>query len=92
VAEAAQADYETLRVAVLAGTPLVSAESVRFARAGLWGLITRPAAEPIFAGRLHGGSRPAWTPYGDPRLDTLVAAYELVLSTDPAARHEETGS
>ena len=92
VGEAAQADYERLRAAVLAGAPLASAEAVRFARAGLWGLMRRPAAEPVFVARLLGAGRPAWTPYEDPRLAALAAAYELVLEAPAVGRGEETGS
>lgn len=47
-AEAAQADYETLRRATLEGIPLVGVAAQRFARRGLAGLITWPAAEPVF--------------------------------------------
>lgn len=92
VGEPAQADYERLRAAVLAGAPLASPEAARFARAGLWGLMRQPAAEPVFVARLLGGGRPAWTPYEDPRLVALAAAYELVLEPHAAARREETGS
>jgi hypothetical protein len=94
VAEAAQADYETLRAAALAGTPLLGPAAARFESAGLWGLIRRPAAEPIFAAQLFGARRPAWTPYGDPRLDALGAAYELILTAAGAVedQHKETGS
>lgn len=84
VAEAAQADYETLRAAALAGTSLLGPAATRFAAAGLWGLIRRPVAEPTFAARLRGARRPPWTPYSDPRLDALGDAYELILSArDP---------
>ena len=92
VGEAAQADYEGLRAAVLAGAPPASPEAVRFARAGLWGLIRRPAAEPVFVARLLGAGRPPWTPYEDPRLAALTSAYELVLQPSVRARGEETGS
>src|SRR5919202_2619809 len=44
-AEGAQADYETLRSAVLAGTIPVSPAGARFSRHGLVGLIRRPTAE-----------------------------------------------
>jgi hypothetical protein len=92
VGEAAQADYERLRAAVLTGTPLATPEAARFARAGLWGLMRRSAAEPVFVARLLGAGRPAWTPYEDPRLVALTAAYELVLQPSLRARGEETGS
>jgi hypothetical protein len=92
VAEAAQADYERLRAAVLAGAPLATPEAGRFARAGLWGLLRRSAAEPVFVAQLLGALRPAWTPYEDPRLTALAAAYELVLDAPAVGRGEETGS
>lgn len=92
VAEAAQADYERLRAAVMAGTPLASPEAVRFARDGLWGLIRRPGSEPVFVARLRGAQRPAWTPYEDPRLVALSVAYEFVLESPVLHGGEETGS
>lgn len=94
VAEAAQADYETLRTAALAGTPLLGVAAARFEATGLFGLICRPVAEPVFVARLCGARRPAWTPYGDPRLDALGAAYELILAAAAASddQHKETGS
>lgn len=78
-AEAAQADYEALRAAVLAGTPLLGSPAGRFARGGLAALIAHPIAEPGFVAIVHGAARPAWTPYADPRLDALAAGYGLVL-------------
>ena len=78
-AEPAQADYEQLRAAVLAGTPLADARAVRFARAGLVGLMARPVSEPVFVASLHGPGRPPWTPHADPRLDALAAGYGLLL-------------
>lgn len=78
-AEAAQADYEALRAAVLAGTPLADARAVRFARVGLAGLMARPVSEPVFVASLHGAGRPPWTPHADPRLDALAAGYGLLL-------------
>ena len=95
VAEAAQADYEVLRASALAGTPLIGLAASRFETAGLHGLILRPVADAAFRARLFGARRPAWTPYGDPRLDALGAAYELVLvaSSDNAhSTDKETGS
>lgn len=94
VAEAAQADYETLRAAVLVGTPLVGSAAARFDSAGLFGLIRRPVSEPDFAARLFGARRAPWTPYGDPRLDALATAYEFILAAGDAVddRHQRTGS
>lgn len=82
-AEAAQADYEVLREAVLAGGQNLTLAAGRFERRGLAGLIAWPASEPIFVARLAGADRPAWTPYSDPRLEALAAGYELLL-TSPA--------
>lgn len=91
--EAAQADYEQLRAAVLRGLGPVGVAAARFETQGLWGLIRRPAATEVFTARLWGASRPPWTPYGDPRLGLLADAYQLVIS----ANHndlikEETGT
>ena len=83
VGEAAQADYETLRDAVLSGQPLQSLTAARFARRGLAGLIAWPAAEPDYTAILVGAERAAWTPYADARLAALAAGYELLLQTPP---------
>jgi hypothetical protein len=88
VGEAAQADYEALRSAVLARTPRCDPAAARFERAGLWGLIRRPAAEPVFLATVMGALRPPWSPYGDPRLDALGGVYQFVL----AAGHAEPSS
>lgn len=83
VGEAAQADYETLRAAALAGTPLLSA---RFERGGLGALISSPQTSPAcFVADLVGATRPAWVPYGDPRLDSLAESYDLLLGLGGAA-------
>lgn len=91
VGEAAQADYERLRAAVLAGTPLVGPVSACFERGGLAGLIASPrtASPPCFAADLIGAGRPAWTPYADPRLEALAESYGLVLASFvlPASQH-----
>ncbi len=80
--EAAQADYEALRSAVLAGATPVGPAAARFSRAGLLGLIDRPSAQPVFVASLQGAERPAWSPHADPRLEALAAGYRLVLSVD----------
>lgn len=80
IGEAAQADYEALREAVLSGAPLQSLAAARFARRGLAGLIAWPVAEPIYTPVVLGAERPPWTPYADPRFDVLAAAYELIVS------------
>ncbi len=83
VAEAAQADYETLRAAVVAtgGLP-ATLVAARFARHGLLGLIAAPAAEPVFAGTERGAVRPPWQPHADPRVAALAAVYGLLLAPD----------
>ena len=81
VGEAAQADYETLREAVLSGQPLQSLAAARFGRRGLAGLIAWPAAEPVYTAVIVGAERARWSPYTDPRLDALAAGYELLLRT-----------
>lgn len=83
IGEAAQADYEVLREAVLSGQPVQSLTAARFARRGLAGLIAWPAAEPVYAAIMVGAARAPWTPYADPRLDALAAGYELILRVAP---------
>ncbi|HSS10165.1 MAG TPA: hypothetical protein VLL25_09780 [Acidimicrobiales bacterium] len=80
-AESAQADYETLREAAMRGTPLLGAAAARFERGGLAGLIARPLARPVFSALVVGASRPAWTPYADPRTEAMIDAYQLLLAT-----------
>jgi hypothetical protein len=80
VGEAAQADYETLRRQVLSTGALSDClAAARFARRGLAGLITAPAAEPGFRAELVGAARPPWTPYDDPRLHALAAGFAVLL-------------
>lgn len=78
-AEAAQADYERLRAAVLAGTALADVTALRFARGGLSALIARPAAAPALVATVHGTRRAPWTPHADPRMDALAAGFVLLL-------------
>lgn len=85
IGDAAQADYEALRTAVLAGAALPSLAAARFARRGLAGLIAWPAAEPIYTAVMLGAQRPLWTPYADSRVDALAAAYELIMSVPAEA-------
>ncbi len=87
--EPAQADYESLREAVLAGAPLLGEAAGRFERRGLAGLIAWPAAEPVFEAILVGARRPPWTPHADPRLEALAAGYALLLDVDAAAADVE---
>ena len=79
VGESAQAHYETLREAVLHGEPLQTLTAARFARRGLAGLIAWPGAEPVYVATVQGARRAPWTPYADPRLNALAAAYEFIL-------------
>ena len=63
VGEAAQADYERLREAVvLSGRLPDDVASARFARRGLAGLIAWPEAEPVFVAIALGADRPPWRP------------------------------
>jgi hypothetical protein len=89
IGESAQADYEELRAAVLAGTPLVSAAAGRFERLGLAGLVLAPSAAVVFSATVLGAMRPPWTPHADPREDVLADGYGLVLGV---ARHDEAGT
>ena len=79
-AEAAQADYETLRAHLLRHGKLPDdLTAARFARRGLAGLITWPASEPVFAGELLGAARAAWNPYADERISALAAGFGFLL-------------
>ena len=79
--EAAQADYERLREAVIATSKLPDdLAAARFARRGLGGLVAWPTADPAFFAVVAGTRRPAWTPYGDPRLAALASTYGLLLA------------
>lgn len=81
IGEAAQADYEALRTAALAGEPardeLVAA---RFARRGLGGLIAWPRSEPVYLGAIVGAQRPAWSGSEDPREAALGEAYGFLVA------------
>jgi len=92
VAEAAQGDYERLRLAVLADGRLPDdIASARFARRGLAGLIAWPAAEPAYVAVVIGAQRPPWSPYADPRVEALAVTYELLVAIgrdgEPGAVH-----
>ena len=79
VGEAAQGDYEQLRAAVLAGTPLINAAARRFERSGMAGLVSAPSLAAIFSATLVGANRAPWTPYADPRHEALAEGYGIVL-------------
>ena len=92
VGEAAQADYERLRGLALAGTPAVDLAARRFERHGLWGLIARPQAAPVYLASVVGAERPAWSPYEDPRELALADGYQIIVVASAAqAREELTG-
>lgn len=78
--EAAQSDYETLRLAALEGRTASGTAALRFERRGLAGLILCPVSEPAFEALLVGADRPAWSPYEDPRQQALSEGYRLLLS------------
>jgi len=82
IGEAAQADYEALRIQALAGEQAASMSAARFARRGLAGLIAWPASEPVFTGPVLGGTRPRWSPHDDPRLDALAAGFAFLLGVE----------
>lgn len=79
VVEAAQFDYETLRRAVLEDRAVAEPVALRFERRGLAGIILCPVSEPSFEVELVGASRPAWSPYEDPRIAALGQGYALLL-------------
>lgn len=83
IGEGSQADYESLRSAVLAGAPLLGPLTARFERGGLPALIGAPSAQSMtcFAVELMGATRPAWSPYADPRVEALAESYGLLLSS-----------
>lgn len=63
VAEPAQADYERLRAAAVAGGALPDElAAARFWRRGLAGLIAWPVAEPVFAAVVAGANAPPGRP------------------------------
>lgn len=81
IAEAAQADYEALRAAALAGEPpRDELAAARFARRGLGGLIAWPSSEPVYLGAVVGAKRPAWSGVEDPREAALGEAYGFLVA------------
>jgi hypothetical protein len=81
VGEAAQADYEALRAAALAGEPpRGEVAAARFARRGLGGLIAWPSSEPVYLGALVGAQRPPWSGNEDPREAALGEAYGFLVA------------
>lgn len=85
IAEAAQADYEALRAAALAGErPADELAAARFARRGLAGLIAWPCSEPVYLGELVGARRPPWSGGEDPREAALGDVYGFLVAWAPA--------
>ncbi|MHB1519666.1 MAG: hypothetical protein ACYCYQ_15555 [Acidimicrobiales bacterium] len=87
--EAAQADYERLRDLALAGVPALDAAGRRFERYGLWGLIARPQAAPVYLASVLGAERPAWSPYEDPRELVLCDGFQIIAAASAATEREE---
>lgn len=91
-AEAAQADYERLRAAALAGTALTDVTELRFARGGLSALIARPVSPPNLVATVHGALRRPWSAQADPRLDALAAGFLLLFrAADPHPVSQKQG-
>lgn len=91
--QAAQVDYETLRVHTLEHFRLPEGlAAARFARRGLAGLIAWPSAEPVFVAELLAAVRPAWTPHEDPRVAALAAGYEFLLDVQAGADRRDVMS
>jgi hypothetical protein len=83
VSEPAQADYEQLREIVLSGGELGELlVARRFERRGLAGLISWPAAEPVYLGSVIGAPRPPWSGVEDPRDGYLGDTYAFLLDRD----------
>lgn len=92
VGEAAQADYEQLRVFAVAGVPALGETARRFERYGLWGLIASPQAAPAYVASYVGAQRPAWSPYQDPRELALGDGFQIIVAASAATlREEQTG-
>jgi hypothetical protein len=90
IGEAAQADYEALRAASLAGKqPRDELAAARFARRGLGGLIAWPSSEPVYLGAIVGARRPAWSGNADPRAAALGEAYGFLVARAPAPARRE---
>jgi len=87
VAEAAQADYEQLRAAVLGGDAIDELLAARrFGRRGLAGLIAWPQSQADYLGGVIGAARPAWSGTEDPRELQLADADGFLLGCAEAAQ------
>jgi len=83
--EPAQLDYERLREMALAGALIVGPDAERFPRGGLMALITRSRSRVLHqTAILVAVPRPRWSPFSDPRLDSLADAYALLAAAVPA--------
>ena len=81
IGEAAQADYEALRAAALAGAPpRDELAAARLARRGLGGLIAWPSSEPVYLGAVIGARRPPWSGHEDPREAALGEVYGFLVA------------
>jgi hypothetical protein len=88
ISESAQADYETLRVAVLAEQVPASSAWLQFSCHGLAGLIDAPVSPPVFVATLAGALRPAWNPHADPRIEALAAIYGSLVAASETITEE----
>lgn len=80
IGEAAQADYEQLRSAVVAGEAIDELLAARrFGRRGLAGLIDWPQSQADYMGCLVGAGWPRWSGAEDPREAQLADAYGFLL-------------
>ena len=87
IGEAAQADYEQLRAAVLGGDAIDELLAARrFGRRGLAGLIAWPQSQAEYLGCVIGAARPAWSGAEDPREIQLADAYGFLLGRAEAAQ------
>jgi hypothetical protein len=92
IAEPAQADYEQLRSLVLAGEAIDDLLTARrFERRGLSGLVSWPAADPVYLGSVIGASRPPWSGSQDPREAQLADVFGFLLAHEPAYRARAVG-
>jgi hypothetical protein len=92
IAEPAQADYEQLRSLVLAGEGIDDLLTARrFERRGLSGLVSWPAADPVYLGSVIGASRPPWSGSQDPREAQLADVFGFLLAHEPAYRARAVG-
>jgi hypothetical protein len=85
--EPVQADYERLREAALSGTTLLNPQARLFAQGGLFALISHPVPAQLYIASVAAMPRPAWTPYADPREETLAEVYRILIA--PATPHSE---